>query len=114
MSSRDARCHDPRFEELARRFEAKGYVVRRYSHLSNNGIWVVFQRQDGVDGLWILEASVELYDGERGLEACVIKHATDWIKNAASIEELEAVGVHALTTPRAHDGCPGEDWTELR
>ena len=103
--------HD-QLDDLALRFESRGFLARQATYFADNGILIFSKPSDepapGADGIAVIGRGVCLYWGDAGWEARVTTHGgPHWIKHAASIAELEAVALEALATDQTP---PSDGW----
>ena len=104
--------HD-QLDDLALRFESRGFLARQRSYFTDNGIVIFVGPSDnepspGADGIFVIWRGVFLYWGASGWEARITPHGgPHWIRYAASITELEAVALEALATDQTP---PSDGW----
>jgi hypothetical protein len=104
--------HD-QLDDLALRFESRGFLARHRSYFADNGIVIFSGPSDdepalGADGIVVIGRGVFLYWGDARWEARITPHGRPhWIKHAASITELEAVALEALATDQTP---PSDGW----
>jgi hypothetical protein len=112
MTDRDQYVLD-QLDELALRFESRGFLAGQRNFFADNGIVIVSGPSDdepppGPDGIVVIGRCVFLYWGDAGWEARITPHGgPHWIKHAASIAALESVALEALATDQTP---PSDGW----
>lgn len=102
---------DDQLDDLARRLESRGLVVRNRCYFADKGIFVLSQplpvEATGIEG--ISERTVFLYWSDAGWEARITCHGgPHWVRRVASLVELEAVAIDVFATDRTP---PTDGWT---